>query len=209
MFCKAGIFGYFHGMGDSVTPGMGGRGPTERRIAAIERFLGRFSKRTIFAKNGQGNPQGYQVLAILGAPGKIDPTSGAFWGLYTGEGNKTFLQGGTVSGGSGAKTIEDIAVVSGSIRPNSMDGKLLWVEITGTGLVVDDVLLPGFDITGANCSATSTTGDNLPDPTLPTKDSPRGRICVEIGRWTTDNFTPSQIGNIGIGFCPGNFNVSR
>lgn len=194
-----------------TTPGPGGdHGPLARRVANIERDLSKFSPMRILTADEFGRPKRFTVLAARLGPGKEEAAAvGAFWGLYV-DGGDTYLQGGTVSGGSGTKTIEDIKVLDGRTGSGSLEGKILWVAVTVNGVANDGVLLPGANVVSATCSATSTAGTEVPNNTLPTATSPNGKnVFVEVGRWNAEGFVPSQPGNIQITFCPGSFVILR
>lgn len=151
------------------------------------------------------------MLAVLGAPAKsVVGEVGAFWGMYTGEKGATFLQGGTISGGSGTKTVADIKVLDAKTVSGTLLDKALWAEITINGVASDGVLLPGANVVSVQCSVTATVGKDVPSNTLPTATSPNGKkVYVEIGRWTKEGFFPSQRGSIQISFCPGGFTITR
>lgn len=135
-------------------------------------------------------------------------TSGAFYGQYvnstTGD---TYLQGGTVTGGDGTETIDDIKIIdSGTGDPTHAAGQHMYIEATGNGVVSDGVLLPGWNLT----NATVGYGATVPDNTLPTASSSSGKKCyVDLGVFTAEAFFPAQVGNVQISFCPGNYSVSR
>lgn len=197
-------------MGASLPPGAGEHGKVEHRIAAIERFLGPFKLTRIQAQTEQGDPRHFNILAATGRPGDAaEKVTGSFWGLYVKSGH-TYLQGGTVSGGSGTKTIDDIKVLDGKTVAGTLVDKILWVSITVNGVASDGVLLPGANVTAAECSVTSTVGTQVPSNTLPTASSPSGKkVYVEIGRWTKEGFFPSKQGHIQVSFCPGSFTITR
>jgi hypothetical protein len=116
------------------------------------------------------------------------------------------LQGGQVTAGSGSKVIDDIELATVGSEP--ADGRKVWIEANGNGVVVDGRLFQGFNL---DEDATDTdSGTALPDNTLPTVAASSGRKChVLLGQWNGSRFAPSNIGNIQIGFCPSGYNVSR
>lgn len=135
-------------------------------------------------------------------------TSGAFYGQYVDtDSGDTYLQGGTVTGGTGTRTIDDIKVIdSGTGNPTHAAGQHMYIEATGSGVTSDGVLLPGWNLSSASVDY----GATVPDNTLPTASSSSGKKCyVEIGVFTEDAFFPSLPGNISISFCPGSYTVSR
>jgi hypothetical protein len=195
-------------MSNRLNPGVGEKSPEQRRSASAERFIGQFQKTLITAKDAMGVERQFEVLAITGPPKNVVGEVGAFWGMYVEKGD-TYLQGGTVFGGNGNKTVEDIKVLDRKTVAATLVGKKLWVEIGFNGVVADGVLLPGGDVTSAKCSAQSTAGKDLPPNTLPTAKSPNAKkVFYEVGRWTKDGFFPSRTGHISVGFCPGGYNIS-
>ncbi len=181
--------------------------------------------------NGQPNPQRARVESSFSAspmtparfeapkgrtPGAKPPeepaaaalATGAFYGQYvnstTGD---TYLQGGTVSGGTGNTTISDIKIIdSGTGDPVHAAGQHMYIEATGKGVTADGVLLPGWNLS----TATIGYGATVPDNTLPTASSSSSKKCyVDLGVFTADAFLPAQAGNVQISFCPGSYTVSR
>lgn len=134
--------------------------------------------------------------------------AGAFYGQYVEPtSGDTFLQGGTVSGGTGNKTKDDIKIIdSGTGDPVHAAGQHMYIEATGNGVTADGVLLPGWNLS----TATIGYGATVPDNTLPTASSANSKKCyVDLGVFTADAFLPAQAGNVQISFCPGSYTVSR
>lgn len=133
-------------------------------------------------------------------------TGGAFYNKYVDGSGHTYLQGGTVTGGSGTVTIADIKVIDSGTGPVASAGHHLYINATGTGLAPDDVLIPGWTLT----AATDDTAASVPANTLPEVGSLTGKKCyVDLGVFTADNFYPSATGNIAIYFCIGGYTVLR
>jgi hypothetical protein len=203
-------------MADSVNPGPADPSPLGRRVSHIERFLQGLSRKKIRAKDNSGSPTEFDVLAHQGGSVTDNPDSyGAFHGLKFTPG-KVIFQGGTVQGtspeGGQTVTIKDMEVVSSTIKPADMEGKVLWLEITFSAEVRNGTIIPGGKVTAARCDPKLTVGKEVPNSTYPTKDSPTGRkIYFEVGRWTKEGFAPSSSsgGNYLLTWCPGNFIVQR
>lgn len=136
----------------------------------------------------------------------ITPETGAFYGLFEVSGD-TFLQGGTVTAGGGTETVAAYEVLS-SGTPVGSDGEHLVIRATVDGVVEDAVLLPGCTLTAVSAPTEITP---VPDNTLPTAADSVGKYCyISLGVFTATAFLPARIGNIQIGFCPGNgYSVSR
>jgi len=145
-----------------------------------------------------------QVLSGGGNGGGGGAAAGAFYTLIV-DGTDTYLQGGTVSGGSGSETAANILVINSS-GPTQTAGTHMYVEATGDGITSDGVLLPGWNITGATVGYATT----VPENTLPTATAATGKKCyVDLGVFTDDAFFPSGAGNIEITHCLGSYHVIR
>lgn len=114
-----------------------------------------------------------------------------------------YLMGGSVSGGTGNITIDDIELAILGEEP--VDGTYLWIEASFTAYTEDDVLLPGGDVT----AATTDSGTELPENVIPTFDEPAGSVIVVLGQWSNGQFFPSACGNIFISHCLGSLTYSR
>ena len=78
--------------------------------------------------------------------------------------------------------------------------------MTGDGITSDDVLLSGFNLTGATVAYAS----SVPDNTLPLAAGATGKLChLDLGVFTETGFLPSESGNFQISYCPGAYTVSR
>jgi hypothetical protein len=136
------------------------------------------------------------------------PPLGAFCKKYVEPGESPapstlFLLGGTVTGGEGNITIEDIELATVGSEP--ADGTHVWLEVAFTATEEDDVLAPGGDVT----TATPGSGTTVPDNVLPTVSSLDGKIYISLGSWAQAIFYPSACGNILISHCPGSLTFSR
>lgn len=115
-----------------------------------------------------------------------------------------YLQGGSVSAGTGNIDVPDLDIATAGSEP--VDHTLLWLECTGDGIVEDGVLLPGFDLTSVDYD----DGLALPSNTLPEADDEEDKVChLLLGRWLNAAFIPSSPGNIQITACPGSYTASR
>lgn len=142
---------------------------------------------------------------ILDVPPAQAGVAGAFFTLIHQDGD-TYLQGGTVTGGSGVDTAANIKVVDSSTGPTHAEGHHMWIEATGDGVTEDGVLLPGFDLSSASIGY----GATVPANTLPTAAAATGKKChVDLGVFTATSFSPSGSGNVEIHFCPGSYTVNR
>lgn len=183
----------------------GGNDPISRRVASLERILGRFGVMRITAADDLGNPKVYQVIGSLLSPVDKPPTFGAFFGLYQKDGD-TYLQGGTVFGANGGgATIADIKVIDSTSGPVGDDGDVLYVKANCRGLVVSGVMLPGCEL----LSASSEKGNSVPSNHAFTVSAITGFLYEEIGRWNENEFLPSSAGGIVARGCIGDFYLSR
>lgn len=129
---------------------------------------------------------------------------GAFYTILTDEYGNRFLQGGTINGLDVSYLdlmLFDITLgVDGEWKGN--DGDQLYLEVAGNGVVEDDVLLPGFDIT----SITADIG-SPPGHTLPTISSPAGVCIVPLGTFFRNAFYPDMVGSRSVRYCPDAFTI--
>jgi hypothetical protein len=108
-------------------------------------------------------------------------------------------------GGTGNFTIADIQIINADTGVLRVAGTHMVLGVTGNGYVVDSVLMSGFTATASAIAYVA-----IPANTVPTYSSPDGKTCyVNLGVFTEDGFQPSQSGNISVGFCPPQYNVSR
>lgn len=184
-------------MADRMNPGIGGNTPQERRVQAIERFLGRFSVIRITAADEFGKPQIFTAMVERGAPVSTS-SAGAFFAVYkdTKKGGWC-LQGGQVTAGNKSEVLDHIWLVKTGSEPK--DGHKHWLTITGDGSVVAGRLQGVFNLT----KVTDGHGETMPVLTLPTKANPKGRsFHLYLGSWRKKEFIPAQLGNVNITFCP-------
>ena len=107
-----------------------------------------------------------------------------------------FLVTGQVMGGSGNQTPE---IDLGAVDSPPENDQFVWLEITGDGLVEDEVLMPGFTVTDAAVGS----GPTMPDNTFPTASQPTAKkVHVLLGEWTDQVFKAVQCGHIQVSFCP-------
>lgn len=132
---------------------------------------------------------------------------GSFFTIYVdSDSGDTKLQGGTVTGGSGTETIADIVIKSsGSSTMAQTAGTHMYIHASGSGVVEDGVLLPGWN----QSTATVSYGATVPSNDLPTASSASGDVYVDLGVFTEDNFLPAKAGPIDVAFCPGTFTITR
>lgn len=180
-----------------------------RRIQEIEGLLSALRAYDATVKLDQGATR----MTIMGreiGEGELGEAaiSAAFYSLIL-ENEITYLQGGTVTGGSGTVTVAKIALtqlVGSEIEPVATAGHHLWLEITGNGYEEDGLLLPGFDVT----AAITATGAAVPANTLPVSGSVSAKKThVSLGVFTESGFLPASVGNIQVSFCPGSYNTTR
>lgn len=186
-------------MGDRINPGVGEAGPLARRMAAMERFFSCMTKTRIIANDEFGTPKKFTVVSSVGTPA-VDASAaiGAFFGVYKGKEQKGWcLQGGQVSAGDKEEVLDYVFLVKTGSEPD--DGYKHWLQITGDGVAANGRLYAGFTKT----KVTPGHGEAMPQSTLPTKTTPKGRDCyVLLGMWQSKRFVPSQTGNIAVTFCP-------
>jgi len=179
-----------------------------RRISNLERALSQFENLDALVEvQGRGLCR-LEIIAKFNGTKKKDPSElGAFWGFYINTKGETYLQGGTVTGGDNSIVVEDIKVLDPATGVGTLKGKMLWLQITGDGLVTQGRLQGVFNLK----KAVTGMGTSLPDITLPTKDSAKGKnFYLLLGSWTDKKFMPSQTGHVGISFCPnGGYNINR
>jgi predicted RNA-binding protein len=149
-----------------------------------------------------GSPLGRVLKAGVVAP-VVQP--GSFYGTLT-ENGHTYLQGGTVQGGEGTETIDKIKIRD---AVNGLMGgvdDILYIRVTGNGVKDEDVLLGGYEVTGA----TTHIAANMPDDTLPTVTNTTGRLKhLNLGVFTADGFYPNTAGDFSISYCPGAYSTYR
>jgi hypothetical protein len=133
--------------------------------------------------------------------------AGAFFTMYVGGDDHTYLQGGTIVGGNGGSvTIDDYKVLSALTGVGTLGGKVLYLKAGVTATVEDGIMLPGCELT----SAVLEYAENVPANDALTATPPSsGFIYYEIGRWTDDEFLPAGAGNLLASGCIGNFHISR
>lgn len=164
-----------------------GEGPSARKDIVGPRDL----PETIYGGGGSSAP----------------PPTGAFFGIVTGAvAGVKYLQGGTVTAGSGSDTAANIALTDSSGVPLQSAGTHMYVNVTGNGITSDGVLLPGFNLTSAAIGYAST----VPSNTLPLAAGATGKHCyIDLGVFTDTGFLPNAPGNIQISYCPGAYTVTR
>jgi len=131
----------------------------------------------------------------------------AFYSQYadSATGNR-YLQGGYVLAGDATIWVDDILLYDGTTAEwEGIDGDLLWIALTGDGVVVDSVVLPGFNGT----AATTAIGTAAPANTIPAYDDAAGLLHIVLGQFSATGFIPVAPGNINVGFCPGTFSTIR
>ena len=164
------------------------------------------SEATVSARGDTVGPLDTPETVTGGGGGaSAPPPTGAFFGMTTVDGVR-YLQGGTVSAGSGSDTAANIALTNSSGVPLHAAGQHMYVNALGDGILSDGVILAGFDLTSASVGYNAT----VPSNTLPLAAGATGKRCyVDLGVFTATGFLPNAAGNIQISYCPGAFNVSR
>ena len=133
------------------------------------------------------------------------PSAGAFFTQYTDESGDTYLQGGTVSGGTGNISVADILICDHVTGWIGTAGQHLVQAFSGTGVIEDGVILPGFNVSAAPTPYPGTPGST----TLPTASDAGGDGEISLGIFTAAGFNAANVGNIQISFCPGSFTITR
>lgn len=142
-----------------------------------------------------------------GTSGSPTVEFGAFYGLIA-DGDDIYLQGGAVTAGDNTIAWDAVKVVDGVTGPEGAPGDHLVLQCTGNGVVEDDVLVPGFNLTALSDAILDTS--SIPDNTMPTPASSTGKnVYISLGTFTSTGFAPARVGNIQIGFCPSSYNVTR
>lgn len=141
---------------------------------------------------------GTVVRSLAGTEGTGAGSSNAFWRVYQDE-TTWMLQGGQVTPrDSDDSNVDDIAI--GTVGSEPADGTLVWLEITGTGVVSNGRLYGGFKVT----AVADDDGTLMGADTFPTVASSTGRKChVLLGGWQGDVFFPATAGSVSVEFCPG------
>lgn len=135
---------------------------------------------------------------------------GAFYGLIA-DGGDIYLQGGTVTAGDNTIAWDAVKVVDGSTGPEGDPGDHLVLQCTGNGVVEDDVLMPGFNLTSladAILGSGSIPGNTMPTAETPTSHTDKN-VYISLGTFTSTGFAPARVGNIQIGFCLNSYNITR
>ena len=129
-------------------------------------------------------------------------TEGPFCKVYKDDPNWK-LTGGSVIGGSGNIAVPDNNL--GTISSPPADGTFYWLVCSGTAVVEDSVLLPGFTLS----TVTVASGTSIPSNTIPTAAAPSGVLRISLGSWSNGKFIPAGCGNIQIFHCPGTLSYAR
>lgn len=161
-------------------------------IDRLEALEGVFSAEDFDVRQGKDGKQ-VRLRTRVGKGGAVD---GPFCKLYSDE-NKKMLSGGTVTGGSGNETVDDINL--GSVSSGKADGTHHWLKVNYTATADSGVLLPGGKVT----SVTDGSGASLPSNSIPTASSPSGTLYISLGSWQDKTFRPAGCGNFQISHCPG------
>lgn len=141
---------------------------------------------TVSAKDGRiiiSGSQPSQTVQVSQNSVAMNP-GGAFFRIFE-DGGDQWLQGGTVTGGTGSITVPNIDITSLS------DGHSVWLSCGWTRLVSDSVLMPG----GSLSSATASSGATIPASTLPTEAS-NGTAIIPLASKLAGTIVPSAAGNI-------------
>jgi hypothetical protein len=139
------------------------------------------------------------TVASLSGVGQADCPFGS---TYV-DGTSTMIRGGVVTGGEGSIVVDDTAI--GSVSSPPADGTQVWLEVNFTAATVDDVLMPGGDVTSASIGS----GSSIPSNDLPTASSTSGTLHIPLGDWLDDTFRPAGCGNFQIAHCPGTLSYVR
>jgi hypothetical protein len=150
------------------------------------------------------NPFGSQRSSDQSAEEQADAVevSGPFCKVYQDAPNWKLL-GGTVTGGSGNVVVADINL--GTISSPPANGTFYWLVCSGTAVVEDGVLLPGFTLS----TVTVASGASIPSNTIPTAAASTGLLRISLGSWSNGVFVPAGCGNIQVNHCPGTLSYSR
>jgi hypothetical protein len=142
------------------------------------------------------------VGAVAKGKGGGTITQGPFCKVYQDDPNWK-LTGGSVIGGSGNVAVADNNL--GTISSPPANGTFYWLVCSGTAVVEDSVLLPGFTLS----TVTVASGSSIPSNTIPTAAAPAGVLRISLGSWSNGVFVPAGCGNIQIFHCPGTLSYSR
>lgn len=167
-------------------------------------YVGSVAKKS--APSGDTGDDEWIAHQNLNAPISYGAGGGAIvcpFGATYSSGTDTKLQGGVVSGGSGAPVVIADTVIRGSTEPT--DGWQVWLEIDFTANQSGGILLPGGSLSG---TGTVNKGATIPSVTLPTASS-AGKVVVPLGDFSGGTFRPAGCGNINVSFCPGSLTYSR
>jgi hypothetical protein len=110
------------------------------------------------------------------------------------------LRGGTVSGGTGNETVPDFSIPS-----SPTDESHLYLEVDFTATLIDGVLLPGGNVTGANVRY----GAAIPSNDIPTATNEDGKLYIDLGDFLDDTFRSAGCGNFQVSHCPGSLSYTR
>ena len=136
-----------------------------------------------------GTPQGRIIHA---APG-VEATICTLGSILTDPDNagQQRIAPGFISGGGST-----IDLVFANFLP--ADGDYYYIEVTWTGAVEDDVLIPG----GTMDAAEIKKGVSVPDDHTFTKAAATGKFHIPLGIWNNSALEDASCGNVGVCMCP-------
>jgi len=189
-----------------VRPGEPPRASWANRVVASLKFLwDSIQKRTprdspdIAVKWSAG---GYTLMLKRRGTSGTSGTPCPFGELIVTDSGAYNLRGGQVIGGEGNIIVEDTEVRAAPSEggPADTSAEKVWLHIEATALVVDEVLMPGCDLT----IATIAHGSAPPADVMPSVATPLGKRNILLGEFLEGGgFRPAGCGNFQIGHCIG------
>lgn len=165
--------------GESLNPGMGESSKIEKRIAAIERFIGRFKTLNIFAKNQFGKVRKYEILAKEGGFEKPELIQ---WEANKVSGTEINVEGGIIT------TQSDFTAIT--VEPVEK------LKAEKTGYVILSINRDTNSRSLVGTPEISYADEDLPESDYNTQIIPLNEVTVENG--VIKKIVQSQFGEIRI-----------
>lgn len=108
-----------------------------------------------------------------------------------------FVNGGTVTGGSGLLVLGETDL--GAVEPPLPEPTYAWLHVSIEGIVEDGLLFSGGNLLTAEVG----TGTSLPTIVLPTAAEPAGEYYIILGLFGSGRWASYGCGNFQIFHCPG------
>ena len=103
------------------------------------------------------------------------PEGGAFYRMFKGDQNRTYLQGGCLTITGRMHIFPDYWVIDPITGPRGAEGDALVIRAAVKGYVVDGMLLPGLEMLGT--PIITSPGSTVPTPLPPVRSPQSPRRC--------------------------------